>query len=57
MREERGHYTLMTKWFLACESRDQLVPRKMFLRHKDKKEDEMIWPGNETVAISAVRIY
>ena len=46
-REEKGQDTRQTKWFLAHGSRDQLVPRRMFMRYKDKIEG---WEGERVEA-------
>lgn len=46
-REEKGQNTPQTKWFLAHGSRDQLVPKRMFMRYKDKIEG---WEGGRVEA-------
>lgn len=46
-REERGQNTSQTKWFLAHGSRDQLVPRRMFLKYKDNIKG---WEGERVEA-------
>lgn len=37
-RKEEGQDTSQTKWFLGHGSRDQLVPKRMFMRYKDQIE-------------------
>lgn len=37
-RGEKRHYMSQTKWLLAHGSRDQLVPKRVFVRYKDKME-------------------
>lgn len=47
MMEGGQNKTSQTKWFLAHGSRDQLVPRRMFLKYKDKVEG---WEGERVEA-------
>lgn len=46
-REEKGQNTPHTKWFLAHGSRDQMVPKWVFMRSKDKLEG---WEGGRVEA-------
>lgn len=46
-REEKGQDTSQTKWFLAHGSRDQLAPRRLFTRYRDKLEG---WEGERVEA-------
>ncbi len=46
-REEKGRNTTLTRWFLAHGSRDQLVPKRMFMRYRDKIEG---WEGERVEA-------
>ena len=46
-RREKGQDTSQTKWFLAHGSRDQLVPKRMFIHYKDKIEG---WEGERVEA-------
>lgn len=46
-REVKGQNTPQTKWFLAHGSRDQLVPKRMFMRYQDKIEG---WEGGRVEA-------
>ena len=46
-KEEKGQDTPQTKWFLAHGSRDQLVPKRMFVKYKDKIEG---WEGERVQA-------
>ena len=46
-RGEKGQDTSQTKWFLAHGSRDQLVPKRMFMKYKDKIEG---WEGERAEA-------
>ena len=46
-RGEKGRDTSRTRWFLAHGSRDQLVPKRMFIRYKDKIEG---WEGERAEA-------
>ena len=49
-REEKGHDTRQTKWFLAHGSRDQLVPKRLFMKYREKIEG---WETNRV----EVRLY
>lgn len=46
-RKEEGQDTSQTKWFLGHGSRDQLVPKRMFMRYKDQIEG---WEGERVEA-------
>ena len=37
-REEKGHDKQQTEWFLAHGLRDQLVPKRLFVRYREKIE-------------------
>lgn len=45
--EEKGHVTQQTEWFLAHGSRDQLVPKRLFMRYREKIEG---WERNRVEA-------
>lgn len=42
IKERKEGDTATTKWFIAHESRDQLVPRRIFTGYRDKLRD---WEG------------
>ena len=46
-REEKGQDTSQTKWFLAHGSRDQLVPKRLFMTYREKMER---WETNRVEA-------